>query len=340
MRSEPIISVIMPVYNSARYLEGAVQSILDQTLADFELIIVDDGSNDESPQIVQSLAARDPRIVALQTPENGGSAKARNFGIRKAQAPLIAIMDSDDIALPDRLARQVKVMQTHPECILCASSTDRIDSEGNRLGTFIIDFTPAEYRWCIAFNLRITHSSLVFRASMPDGEPVLYSEPLRQSQDFELVSRLAIRGDVICLSDVLVQYRVHSEQVTATQTKSQRQTSLGIARAFQANQLPSDVCAALEPVNKAMFETVYDFPAITAGLKTYTRHMAAKEDCRLDHLAATELHFLLARTTRSQIRALLSMLTLAPEWIPTVVMQKTRRVCAKFISSRRGHSPC
>ncbi|MFM7428012.1 MAG: glycosyltransferase family 2 protein [Elainella sp.] len=102
----PLISVLMPVYNSARYLKPAIDSILAQSFGDFEFLILDDGSTDRSSQILQSYAAQDARIHVTRR-ENQGVAKSLNQLIAQAQGELIARMDADDIALPDRFARQV-----------------------------------------------------------------------------------------------------------------------------------------------------------------------------------------------------------------------------------------
>ena len=110
----PLVSVVMPVYNGEKYLAEAIESILAQTLSDFEFLIVDDGSQDESAEIIQSYALRDPRIRFFQLDHNCGVAAAHNIGWASAKGEFIATMDCDDISLPERLTRQVDFLQSHP----------------------------------------------------------------------------------------------------------------------------------------------------------------------------------------------------------------------------------
>ncbi len=110
----PVITVVMPVYNGEEYLAEAFESILNQTFTDFEFIIVDDGSEDGSAEIIRAFAARDQRIRLLQHERNRGEPSARNSGIAAATGQYIAAMDCDDISLPQRLEKQVNHLQSHP----------------------------------------------------------------------------------------------------------------------------------------------------------------------------------------------------------------------------------
>lgn len=122
----PAVSVMMLVYNTRRYVEAAVRSILDQTWTDFELILIDDGSNDGSEEILRRLAAEDARI-RLVSRENRGIVASRNEAVGLARGRFIAVMDSDDLSRPDRLARQVEYLDANPDCVLvcCQMSTLR-----------------------------------------------------------------------------------------------------------------------------------------------------------------------------------------------------------------------
>src|SRR5512146_2439112 len=110
---EPIVSVVMPVYNSAPYLREAVDSILAQTFTDFEFIIVDDGSSDETPQILDGYG--DARIRRLRNERNMGVVPTLNCGLAAARGRYVARHDADDISLPTRLEQQVRFLDTHPE---------------------------------------------------------------------------------------------------------------------------------------------------------------------------------------------------------------------------------
>src|SRR5262245_14197402 len=110
----PAISVLMPIYNAGRFLPAAVESVLAQTFADFELIAIDDGSRDGSSEVLAQLAARDPRIRVFAQ-ENRGIVATLNRALELARAPLVARMDADDLSRPDRFAKQIAFLRQHPE---------------------------------------------------------------------------------------------------------------------------------------------------------------------------------------------------------------------------------
>ena len=110
--TQPLVSVIMPAYNAERFIEEAIDSVLSQTLADWELYVIDDCSKDDSFRIAEEYAARDPRIHVLRNAENSGVARTRNRGIELAKGKFIAFLDSDDIWLPEKLERQLAKMQS------------------------------------------------------------------------------------------------------------------------------------------------------------------------------------------------------------------------------------
>ena len=124
-QSDPIISVLLPVYNSARYLDESVQSILAQTFRSFELIVVDDGSTDGSGDILDRLALADDRIRVFHCPHEG-QCRTRNFAIRHARGEFLAEQDSDDVALPHRLALQVEHLKSQP-AMRCGRRPRRAD---------------------------------------------------------------------------------------------------------------------------------------------------------------------------------------------------------------------
>src|SRR5262249_44460136 len=130
--SQPSVSVMMPVYNAERYVGKAIESVLNQTLSDFELVIVNDGSTDGSLEILQEYAARDPRIRLTSRP-NVGLVGSRNELLDAARSNLVACMDADDISRSDRLERQVEYLRAHPDCVLVGSRVIIIDPDGQPL---------------------------------------------------------------------------------------------------------------------------------------------------------------------------------------------------------------
>jgi glycosyltransferase involved in cell wall biosynthesis len=131
MKKEPLISVVMPVYNTEKFVAEAIESILCQTFGDFEFIIVDDGSTDQTPEIIRSFT--DERIVFEKLKSNQGVIKAFEHGIHKARGKWIARMDADDVSFPDRLSVELDFLNRHPECVLVGSLFHFISPAGKIL---------------------------------------------------------------------------------------------------------------------------------------------------------------------------------------------------------------
>ena len=125
----PVVSVVLTVYNRARFVAEAIDSILAQTLADFELIIVDDGSTDNSPRVIADYAERDSRVSVISQ-KNAGLVAARNVGAKKARADLLAFMDDDDHSLPTRLQKQADFLHFHPDADYCLVQANHMDESG------------------------------------------------------------------------------------------------------------------------------------------------------------------------------------------------------------------
>lgn len=231
--SSPLVSVLMPVYNAQRYVAQAIESILQQTFTEFELIILDDGSTDRSLQILQRYAARDPRIRLISR-ENCGIAATRNQLIAEASAELIAVMDADDVALPQRLARQVNFLQQHPQIICLGSSYELIDARGRQITTLAVPLQHAEIeRQALAGHASVFQPCAMMRrtAVMQIGG---YDTSLKLASDLDLWLRLSEIGELANLAESLVQYRLHAESVSETDCMFQRQQAHQICqRAWQ-----------------------------------------------------------------------------------------------------------
>ncbi len=159
----PRISVFMPVYNTERYVAAAVQSVLEQTFTDFEFIIVDDGSTDRSPEIVEAIARRDSRINFVRRP-HGGRVAVLNYGLSLCQADLVASMDSDDITLPGRFQLQIDYLTEHPEILAVGTRLRLMDPEGvaiaDQFGMSTHEEIDASNR---AGNCAISHGTIMMR---------------------------------------------------------------------------------------------------------------------------------------------------------------------------------
>lgn len=244
----PRVSVIMAVRNGEVHLPAAIKSILNQTLDDFEFLIVDDASDDATPRILTGFSESDRRIKLLRNETNIGPYPSANKALALASAPLIARMDGDDVSAPDRLEKQVAFLDAHPDHILVSSSYRAIDGQGNTLYT---KRKPADdfcVKWWMRFRMCLEHPATCFRAQEPDGTPVRYDESHIVAQDYELFSRLSRKAKMAVLPDVLFNYRVHDTNITSTRRAEQKKNVLRIARENQALAFEDDIFQAIDPL--------------------------------------------------------------------------------------------
>ena len=212
MRSKnPLVSVLMPVHNvKDAYLTLSIESILSQTYKDIEFIIVDDGSTDDTQEIINRYAVKNPRICLLLNETNIGLAASLNKAIRVAKGKYIARQDGDDISLPERISRQVQYLETHPNIDLLATRTMHIDQFGRQ--TSITPFpgnTEVIASSIIAGNSCLVHSSIMFRNHLN----LFYRDKFYYSEDYDFYLCVLINNHSIeCLDDVLVHYRVPTDE--------------------------------------------------------------------------------------------------------------------------------
>ncbi|MYE26791.1 MAG: glycosyltransferase family 2 protein [Chloroflexi bacterium] len=211
----PLVSVVMPVFNGERFLAEAIESILAQTFTDFEFIIVDDGSEDRSADIIGSYAEKDDRIRFVKLGRNRGEADARNHGIAFARGEFIAAMDCDDVSLPLRLQRQLDVLARNPEIGVLGTGAQAVNEELRPLFNFDL---PQQHA-LIVFNLFVgsffIHPSTMMRRDVLSD--VGGYEPSRlTAPDTELWSRLMWRTRFANLPERLLLYRWHDAQIHRT----------------------------------------------------------------------------------------------------------------------------
>jgi glycosyltransferase involved in cell wall biosynthesis len=210
----PTVSVMMAVYNSERYVEEAVASVLGQTFTDFELLILDDGSTDGSLEVLRRLAATDPRIRLTSRP-NKGLAPTLNELVDMARGEFLARMDADDVSLPERFERQVAYLRAHPECVLVGCRVRLIDPDGDPLCDWC---TRQDHEALDAVFLRgersteISHPAIMMRRA--DVLAVGKYREFPVIEDVDLFLRLAERGRIANLPEVLLHYRIHAENIS------------------------------------------------------------------------------------------------------------------------------
>ena len=217
----PLVSVVMPVYNAQRYLAAAVDSVLAQTYRDFELIAVDDGSPDQSLAMLRDYASRDNRIRVISR-ANTGIVGALNDGLAAATGELVARMDADDIAMPQRFERQVQFLAAHPDHVLVGSQVLLIDPEGEPLCTKRdteytherIDAAHLSHRW------PLVHPTVMMRRAAVNAVG-RYRTKYQWLEDLDLFLRMAEIGKLASLEEPLLEYRLHAQSVCHTREQDQ-----------------------------------------------------------------------------------------------------------------------
>jgi glycosyltransferase involved in cell wall biosynthesis len=219
----PLVSVCLPVYNAERYLADAVGSIRNQTFGDFEFLIIDDGSTDGSTKILKHHAAHDPRIRLTIRP-NKGLVATLNELIDQAQGELIARMDADDIAMPERFQKQVDYLRAHPECVEVGCRVKVIDADGDPLGDW---WTLVEHEAIDAQHFQVGQgAALAHPSAMMRRDAVLAIGKYRDfssSEDLDLHLRLAEHGRLANLPQILLKYRIHDANRTTSAFTRDRQ---------------------------------------------------------------------------------------------------------------------
>jgi len=206
----PRVSVVMAIHDGEPWLREAVDSVLGQTLADLELIAIDDGSTDGTPAILAGY--RDPRLSVLRQ-ARAGLTRSLNRGLRLATAPLVARLDADDVALPERLARQVAFLDAHPEVGLLGSACREIGAAGETLGTVGVPESDGQIRRALIRRNPFVHSSVMMRRDALERAGG-YDETLPVAQDYELWLRLSQVTAMANLPEPLVLRRLAPDRVS------------------------------------------------------------------------------------------------------------------------------
>lgn len=210
-----MISVVMPVYNGQQLLARAMDSLLAQTFTDFEVIAVDDGSTDETPAILRRYAEQDARVRVIHG-DHAGIGAALNRGIEASTHAWIARMDADDVASPDRFAKQMAAAAGHPEVVVWGSYAHHVDANGKVLGVSRTGPTSVEeFRRLRAASedVYVIHPTSMLRKDVVQKAGG-YDGRFNYCEDFELFDRMAEHGPVVALPEPLLLYRIHATSVS------------------------------------------------------------------------------------------------------------------------------
>ncbi len=245
----PVISVVMVACNVERFLAEAIESVLRQTFIDFEFIIVDFGSTDNSKSTISSYAAKDSRLKFHEIP-HCGLAEARNASCSLAQGEYIAVMDADDISLPNRLLAEVDFMEQHPEVGVVGGATEWIDATGKGWGIHDCPTEDREIKSAFADHHPFFHPTLLIRRQafeLVGG----YRSAFAPAEDYDLTMRISEHYGCANLKQVVLQYRIHAYQLSQQKRRQQTMGKLGAQAAASArkggNPDPLNAIAEITP---------------------------------------------------------------------------------------------
>lgn len=213
---KPKISVLLPAYNCRSYIEESVESILNQTFKDFEFIIIDDKSTDGTLEYLESLT--DERVIIVKKPKNTGYTMSLNIGLLMARGKYIARMDGDDISLPDRFEKQVKLMDSNPNVILCGGRYQVIGSDLKFIPKTLNDDLIVD----LIENSPIAHPTVFLRKDVLNNNKIMYDSEYEPAEDYKMWTLISEYGEMVNLPDILLLYRIHPNQTTNLRNITQR----------------------------------------------------------------------------------------------------------------------
>jgi glycosyltransferase involved in cell wall biosynthesis len=335
----------MSVYNGAPYLRESVDSILAQTFRDFEFLIINDGSTDDSRIILESYD--DPRIRILHNAENIGLTRSLNRGLAEARGELIARQDADDVSHPRRLEIQIAYMAGRPEIVMVGSQARHIRVEGRpRISRLLSKATTAAgIRFQLLFDSPFVHATVVFRRKVVWDVLGGYDERFETSQDFELWSRLLGRYGALNLRDVLIDHRWRPGSVSANYSSANARRLEGVFLRNLATTLgddhdlarwPGAWISATNPRIAESFSPSEVFRMIDAIYQAFPKQGLQEEslaDVTLQHAAKL---LLAARLTAPKSRLQAAITALRAVWISRgALAPEVPRALAGILASRR-----
>tara|TARA_Y100000589_G_scaffold210316_1_gene198402 strand:- start:2622 stop:3656 length:1035 start_codon:yes stop_codon:yes gene_type:complete len=209
---QTLVSVVMPVYNAENYVEKAIISVLEQTYTNLELILINDGSTDNSLNIMKEFHKKDKRIKLISR-ENRGLVYSLNEGVKSALGEYIVRMDADDICMLNRIEKQVNFMNQRKEVGVCGGWV-QFFGENIKSDIWKLPLTSEELKVRLLFSVPLAHPSVIIRKKLLLDYKLYYDEDFKHAEDFELWSRVVEYTDLANLPEVILKYRLSSTSVT------------------------------------------------------------------------------------------------------------------------------
>jgi glycosyltransferase involved in cell wall biosynthesis len=244
-KNKPLITVYMPVFNAAKFLDQSIQSILDQSFSDFEFIIIDDASKDNSWKIIQSYAKKDKRIIAIKNHINLGVSLTSNIAISKAKGKFLARMDADDISFPNRLEKQVDFLIKNSKTVAIGGQCVVIDESNNIIGNKTFPTQYSKLKEMIFWAIPIQQPSMMINLTKLPKKFVWYTPNQSSAEEVNLMFRFMLYGQIANLKDNLLFYRHLDNSLSHKNPKST--FILTIKSRFSALKL------GFKPTPKAIF---------------------------------------------------------------------------------------
>jgi len=205
LNKQPLISVLMPVYNAGEFLVEAIESILAQTYENWELICIDGGSKDNSLKILKEYAKKDPRIKLIKNGQHKGIGHSLNLAIPQAKGDYVARMDADDVSLSNRFEEQIKLLKENPNLVACGGQAEMIDKNGNVFAEKRFPTDPKKLRELIMKMIPLQHPILMARSYV--FKKYRYLENLPTAEDVDMLFYLLSQGDLGNVDTIVYQYR-------------------------------------------------------------------------------------------------------------------------------------
>ena len=232
-----VVSVIMPCYSTAKYLPEAIESILKQTFKEIELIIIDDASKDSSLKIIQKYQDLDHRIKVIKNDYNKGISACMNIGLKHAIGKYITRMDSDDISLPQRIEKQVALLNSHKEFGLCSVDMSSIDKNGILLDKSWYPKTETPLSWMFLWANPIANAPTMYRADIIKN--LSFNNKLAIAEDYDLLCRIILNTKACQINEALYIYRIHSKSIIQKRMEESLLNAIKISRKL-AEELTSE----------------------------------------------------------------------------------------------------
>lgn len=262
MSDTPRVSVVMTVYNGVKYLAPAIEGVLAQTMRDFELICVDDGSSDDSVAMIEAYG--DPRIRVIRNPENLGISNSRNIGIEASRGLYMAAHDQDDLSLPGRLEAQVRAFEENPRAAMVSVGCQII--RDGKLMPLNINYAPPHIlAWRLLLRDDFVHSSICLNLGILREHNIRYRQTYHYAEDYDLYHQISQYGELVRVPELHAQYRYHDGNTSLHKREEMRGNGLRFMSDVYRRYL-GETTPDMDMIGRTWNITVRMYPAETEEL--------------------------------------------------------------------------